>query len=182
MENFSNIFIFLAHEDRGIRLNGDIFETNIINLFLLISLVFYIGKDFLKSTLTIRQRLIIDKIEEVDKKVNEANKRLIEARLQWSQANIVSINLQKRTLEKIKRYHELENSKNKEILLREWFSLLVILDLQNEHAQKRIRNFIIKSALTKVSETFNRLLINENFQEDYSNHSILLLDKLIGDN
>jgi F-type H+-transporting ATPase subunit b len=88
MENFTNIFMFLAHKSQGIEFNTNIFETNIINLLLLIALVFYVGKDFLGSTLTSRRNLILDRIEEADKKVNESNKRFLEAGVQWSQASI----------------------------------------------------------------------------------------------
>lgn len=182
MENFTNIFIFLSHENQTFGLNTDIFETNIINLALLISLVFYVGKDFLGSTLTTRQRLILDKIEEADKKINEADKRFLEARLQWSQANILSENLEKRTLQKIEAFHELQNSRNKDALLREYFSTLIALDLKNEQVQKQVRNYVIELALIEVYGTFNKLLTNKKFQENYSNYSILLLEKLIGDN
>ena len=182
MENLRNIFIFLAHENQGIGLNTDIFETNIVNLLLLISLVFYVGKDFLGSTLTSRQRLILDKIEEADKKINEADKRFLEARLQWSQANILGENLEKRTLQKVEAFHELQNSKNKNALLREYFSTLIALDLKNQQVQKQVRNYVIELGFIEFYGTFNKLLFNKKFQENYSNYSILLLEKLIGDN
>jgi F-type H+-transporting ATPase subunit b len=181
MENFTNIFMFLAHESQGIEFNTNIFETNIINLLLLIALVFYVGKDFLGSTLTSRQNLILDRIEEADKKVNEADKRFLEARLQWSQASILSENLEKRTLARIEAFHELQNSKNKEALLREYFSTLIALDLKNEQVQKQVRNYVIELALIEVYGTFNKLLTNKKFQENYSNYSVLSLEKLIGD-
>jgi F-type H+-transporting ATPase subunit b len=182
MEKFLSIFIFLAHENEGIELNKNIFETNLINLILLISLLFYVGKDFLKSTLSIRQRSILDKIEEADKKVNESNKRFFEARKQWSQAIILGDNLEKRTLQKIDSFHELNNSKNKDSILREYFSTLITLNLKNEQVQKQVRNYIMELALIEVYGTFNKLLDNNNFQENYSNYNILLLKKLIGEN
>jgi hypothetical protein len=37
MENFINVFILLAHENEGFGINTNIFETNIINILLLIS-------------------------------------------------------------------------------------------------------------------------------------------------
>jgi F-type H+-transporting ATPase subunit b len=182
MEKFLSIFIFLAHENEGIELNKNIFETNLINLILLISLLFYVGKDFLKSTLSIRQRSILDKIEEADKKISEADKRVFEARLQWVQANILGENLEKRTFQKIDTFHELQNSKNKDILLKEFFSTLITLNLKNEQVQKQVRNYIMELALIEVYGTFNKLLDNNNFQENYSNYNILLLKKLIGEN
>ena len=72
MENFNNIFTLLTHKNQGFELNSNIFETNLINLLLLISLVFFVGKDFLGSILSNRQRIILDKIEEIEKKVNSS--------------------------------------------------------------------------------------------------------------
>jgi len=148
----------------------------------LLSLVFYVGKDFLGSTLTERQRAILDKIEEADKKVNEADKRFFEARVQWAQANIFGDNLEKRTFQKIEAFHETQNLKNKETLLREYFSTLVALDLKNEQVQKQVRNFVMELSLIEVYATFNKLINNTKFQENYSNYSVLLLEKLIGEN
>jgi F-type H+-transporting ATPase subunit b len=181
MEKFTNIFIFLAHENKGIALNTDIFETNVINLILLFILVFFVAKDFLSSTLSLRQRSILDKIEEADKKISEADKRVFEARLQWVQANILGENLEKRTFQKIDTFHELQNSKNKDILLKEFFSTIITLDLKNEQVQKQVRSFVIELALNEVYTTFNKLLKNKNFQENYSNYNVLLLEKLTGE-
>jgi F-type H+-transporting ATPase subunit b len=181
MIEIQGIFTFLAHESEGIRLNTDIFETNIINLLLLLSLVFYVGKDFLGSTLSSRQRLILDKIEEIEKKVNDANKRFLEAHLKWSQINILSENLEKKTLQKIEVFHETQNLKNKDILLKEYFSTLVTLNLKNEQIKKQIRTYVIELALIEVYGAFNKLLTSQKFQENYSNYSIFLLEKLIGE-
>jgi F-type H+-transporting ATPase subunit b len=182
MENYLNIFFLLAHEIEGIELNKNIFETNLINLLLLISLVFYVGKDFLKSTLTFRQRSILDKIEEADKKVSEANKRFFETREKWSQANILETILEKTTLQKIDSFHESTNLKNKDLILKEYFSTIISLNLRNEQAQKQVKKCIIEFALKQVDDTFNKLIENINFQESYSNNNILLLEKLIGEN
>lgn len=184
MENLNNIFTFLASELKilNVHINTDIFETNIINLILLISLLVYVGKDFLGTTLTNRRSLILDKIEEIDKKVNDAQKQFLESYIQWSQINILKKNLEKRTLQKIDAFHEVQNSKNKDILVREYFSTLVTLQLKNERVQKQVRTYVIELALIEVYGTFNKLFNNKRFQENYLNYSVLLFEKLIADN
>jgi F-type H+-transporting ATPase subunit b len=182
MKNFNDISTFLTHTTQGFGLNNDIFETNIINLLLLISLVFFVGKDFLGSILNSRQKLILDKIEEVEKKINDAEKRFLDAHLQWSQTNILTKNLQKLTLKKISAFHELENSKNKDILFREYFSTIITLKRKNERIQKLVRTYVVSVALTEIYSSFNKLISNKKFQHNYSDYSILLLEKLIGDN
>ena len=182
MENLFNIFILLVNHSNTIQLNKNIFETNIINLLLLLTLLFFIGKDFLKSTLTIRQRSILDKIEEADKKVNEANKRFFEARKKWSQVGILTDNLEKQTLDKIESFHKVKSFKNKDILLKEYFSTVVSLNLKNEQIEKQVLNYILELALVEVYGIFNTLSDNISFQEDYLNYNVLLLEKLIGEN
>jgi len=54
--------------------------------------------------------------------------------------------------------------------------------LKNEQVQKQVRNYVIELALIEVYGTFNKLLTNKKFQENYSNYSVLFLEKLIGDN
>jgi len=182
MENLFNIFVLLVNHSNNIQLNKNIFETNIINLLLLLTLLFFIGKDFLKSTLTIRQRSILDKIEEADKKVNEANKRFFEARKKWSQVGILTDNLEKQTLDKIDSFHKVKSFKNKDILLKEYFSTVVSLNLKNEQIEKQVLNYILELALVEVYGIFNTLSDNISFQEDYLNYNVLLLEKLIGEN
>jgi len=182
MENLFNIFVLLVNHSNNIQLNKNIFETNIINLLLLLTLLFFIGKDFLKSTLTIRQRSILDKIEEADKKVNEANKRFFEARKKWSQVGILTDNLEKQTLDKIESFHKVKSFKNKDILLKEYFSTVVSLNLKNEQIEKQVLNYILELALVEVYGIFNTLSDNISFQEDYLNYNVLLLEKLIGEN
>lgn len=182
MENPFNIFILLANHSNSIQLNKNIFETNIINLLLLITLLVYIGKDFLKSTLTVRQRSILDKIEEADKKVNEANKRFFETRKKWSQIDILTDNLEKQTLEKINSFHKVKSFKNKDLILKEYFSTIVNLNLKNEQIENQLLNYILELSLIEVYGIFNTLIENTSFQEDYLNYNVLLLKKLIGEN
>jgi F-type H+-transporting ATPase subunit b len=181
MENLTNILLFLGNESEGIHLNFDIFEANLINLILLVGLVIYVAKDFLGSTLSARQTAILDKIEEADKKVNEADKRFVEARLQWAQASIFAENLEKKTYQKINTFHESQDIKNKDALLREYFSTLIVLDLKIEQVQKQVRNYVMELSLIEVYSVFTKLMQNKQFQENYSNNSILLLEKLIGE-
>ena len=181
MENLTNIFLFLSNENEGIQLNTDIFEANIINLALLIVLVINVAKDVLGSILSARKASILDKIEEADKKLNEADKRFTEARLQWSKANIFGEDLEKKTYQRINAFHESQNLKNKDALLREYFSTLVVLDLKNEQVQKQVRNYVMELALIEVYGVFTKLVANKKFKENYSNYSVLLLEKLIGE-
>jgi F0F1-type ATP synthase membrane subunit b/b' len=70
-----NLFsLFLIHEEAFIELNPNILETNLINILLLIALLLYAYKTSFSSSLEIRQKEIIQTIENAQKDViNAAN-------------------------------------------------------------------------------------------------------------
>jgi hypothetical protein len=47
---------FAQISDRAIGLNPDIFETNVINIILLLGSIIYLGSDILLTSLSIRKR------------------------------------------------------------------------------------------------------------------------------
>lgn len=83
------IFLTELETESSVRLNPDILETNIINLGILLAILFLVGKDFLSSTLSNRQNLIINEIKNSEEKLSQALKRLKEAEKQATQANIL---------------------------------------------------------------------------------------------
>jgi len=84
MENFDQIKLFL-----GIGLNLDILETGVLNIIALLVILFYTGKDFLGSILEERRITIVKSIENGEERLAEAEGRLIEAKKQLEQVNII---------------------------------------------------------------------------------------------
>ena len=78
MENFDQIFTLLA-EHEGIGLNTDILETGLINIFALLAILIYTGRDFLGSLLEERKTMIVKGVQDAEDRLNEAQKRLTEA-------------------------------------------------------------------------------------------------------
>lgn len=81
-------YIFLANTE-SIELNLDIFETNIINLVVLLGGLFIILKNFFSELLGSRKAKIVLDIETAETSLNDSNKRYIEARKELSQINVV---------------------------------------------------------------------------------------------
>ena len=71
----------------GFGLNGNILETNIINLSVVIAIVVSFGGDALRSLLENRRQSILTTLEQADRRAKEAEERLQEAksRLQLAQ-------------------------------------------------------------------------------------------------
>ena len=80
---------FFLVEDETFKLNLDIFETNVINLGVLLTGLFIIIKNFFKELLGSRKTKIVLEIENAETSLNDSNKRYLEARKELSQINIV---------------------------------------------------------------------------------------------
>lgn len=71
--NLNFLSFFLNYEEEFIKFNTNIFETNIINLALLIGLLIYANKVSFSVTLEARQKEIIQTIENAQKDVLDAS-------------------------------------------------------------------------------------------------------------
>nr|YP_011006224.1 ATP synthase CF0, subunit B [Dictyotopsis propagulifera]WAM63228.1 ATP synthase CF0, subunit B [Dictyotopsis propagulifera] len=80
-------FFLICNE--SIELNLDIFETNIINLGVLLIGLIIIVKNFFKELLGARKTKIVLDIENAETSLNNSNKRYREARKELSQIDIV---------------------------------------------------------------------------------------------
>jgi F-type H+-transporting ATPase subunit b len=77
---------FLAAEEGGLGLNFDILETNLINLFIIIGVLFYFGSKFLGKTLSTRRAAIEEAIVEAERRKREAAMALAEQQQKLAQA------------------------------------------------------------------------------------------------
>ena len=72
-----------------VSLNTDIFETNVINITLLVGGLFYLLSGALSESLSERQQKILGAIQESEERLQEAEKRLTESETQLTQAQMV---------------------------------------------------------------------------------------------
>jgi F0F1-type ATP synthase membrane subunit b/b' len=93
MDNLVNILYVLANnyeaEVQTVSLNTDFLEANVINITLLLLGLIYILKNFLGSTLIVRQQKVLTAIQESEQRLNEANIRLEEAEKQLAQTQMI---------------------------------------------------------------------------------------------
>jgi F-type H+-transporting ATPase subunit b len=81
--------------DLEVSLNTDIFETNLINITILVGGLFYLLSGALSESLTERQQKILGAIQESEERLQEATTRLTESETQLAQAQIVIDSIQK---------------------------------------------------------------------------------------
>lgn len=88
----TNMFTILSElpvgEEEGIRFNGDILETNLINLTVVIGLLFYLGRGFLTNLLSNREESILKSIRDAEERFKEATERLQQAQEEYNQTKI----------------------------------------------------------------------------------------------
>jgi F-type H+-transporting ATPase subunit b len=75
--------------DFSVGLNLDIFETNIVNLTLLVGGIFYLGSNALSESLTERQQRVLGSIQESEERLQQAVSKLAESETNLKQAQLV---------------------------------------------------------------------------------------------
>jgi F-type H+-transporting ATPase subunit b len=75
--------------DLSVGLNPDIFETNVINIVILLGGIIYLGSNALSASLSDRQQKILGAIQEAEERLQQAIIKLAESEKQLEQAQIV---------------------------------------------------------------------------------------------
>jgi F-type H+-transporting ATPase subunit b len=73
----------------SININTDIFETNLINIVLLVVLLFNVVGASLKESMAERKATILGEVQGAEQRLNEAAERLQEAETQAAQASLI---------------------------------------------------------------------------------------------
>jgi F-type H+-transporting ATPase subunit b len=81
--------------DLSIAINTDIFETNVINITILLGGIIYLGSGALSTSLSERQQKILGAIQESEERLQQGNTRLAESQKQLEQAQLVIDSIKK---------------------------------------------------------------------------------------
>ena len=148
----SYIEYFTSNENFGVALNNDIFETNVINIAILLVILFIVIKNFLTENLTARKKKIVDEIEKAETRLAESNKRYNEAKKQWAQMDIIikEINHQMETTKQ--NVLKLKWEQAKEDLSKKFTTAIAVL----RNRENKIFNDVIKEVSKKA---LNRVII-----------------------
>jgi len=96
MENIEKIFRFV--EENSFSLNPDILEAGLINIFGLIAIVVFVGKDLVGSILEERETTVSQSIQDAENRLDESQKRLTEAQKQMVQLSVIINDIRNDTL------------------------------------------------------------------------------------
>ena len=158
----------------GFGFNGNILETNILNLAVVIFVVFSLGGDALKSLLENRKQAIIQNLKEVEQRAEEAQKKLNLALSHLESTKKKALEIKKQGLktaeqERIQSIRQAEEDGNQLKNLQQ-----ETLRLQQQKAISQISHEVISLALKRVQLRFKNGL-DERFQRSINNFHIVLL-------
>jgi F-type H+-transporting ATPase subunit b len=170
MKNWISSFI-LVHQEKGISLNTNILETNLINIVILLVLLFYFLKGLLKDNLSSRQDNIVTTIQNSENRINEANERLADAKLQWSQAQITIEELKNQTFQKKFVLFDAEFEIKNQVLSQHFNNLLMTLYYREQQVFNNIKKQVSELALKKVIAKLQAPFMEED-------QSIIIINKI----
>ena len=163
--------------NEGFGLNGNIFETNIIYLSVVVGIVVSFGGDALRSLLQTRKETILKNFEEAKMRSEEARQKLALASQEVENAKMKAQDITKQTAsllekEKITYSQYFENETKRLNSLKE-----ETLTFQEQRAKFQISNQIIKLAVEKVEQIIKSRL-TPRLHDSVNNFNILLLGKM----
>jgi F-type H+-transporting ATPase subunit b len=157
----------------GFGFNGNILETNIVNLSVVIGIVVSFGGDALRSLLENRRQTVLATLEQANQRAQEAKQRLEEAvaQLEFAQNRAVDIRKQGRTAAE-KETTSLR-AQTEEDVLRLDGAKDETLSLQQQRAVAQVSQKVAQLALSRVRDKLaNRL--DATFHQSVNSFNIVL--------
>ena len=157
--------------DLEVSLNTDIFETNVINISLLLGGVIYLLSGALGDALSERQKKILGTIQESEERLQEATARLTESETQLAQAQLVidSIKTDSETTAKQVKSAVLNDGKVEiERLTSSAKSQIVTIEAK---VRKQISDYVVALALKRITLQLEGKL-NSNLQQQIIDRNI----------
>nr|YP_009296859.1 ATP synthase CFO B chain subunit I [Bangiopsis subsimplex]AOM66202.1 ATP synthase CFO B chain subunit I [Bangiopsis subsimplex]ARO90437.1 ATP synthase CF0 subunit B [Bangiopsis subsimplex] len=97
-KGITQFFMLISEEhihSQSFGLNLNVLDTNIINLAILLSLLFYVGKQAISSILEGRQQKVLNSLQEAEERQQQASTRLKEAQTQLAQTQLIISEIKK---------------------------------------------------------------------------------------
>lgn len=155
-------YLILFNKTETISLNLDIFETNLINIILLLIILSYFLGNFLNKNLSSRQEQITRSIKDGEKSFNEAAKRLEEAKFQWAQAEIIINEIKIQTKRSKANLLDSEFDQTNQLLSQRFNNLLTLLYYREQQVLTSIKQQVSELALRRVIEKLNTTVMKED--------------------
>jgi len=164
--------LFLATEashEGGFGLNFDIFETNLINLVIVIGVVFYFGRGFLGKILSERRAGIEEAINDAEKRQKDAAAALAEEQQKLTQAQAEAERIRATAEENAKAAKQAILAQAAQDVERMKADAGKELDAERERAIAQLRAIVTSMALERVENQLKTTL------DDNAQHQLIVL-------
>jgi F-type H+-transporting ATPase subunit b len=135
----------------GISFKFDIFESNVINLSILVGGLFYLLSGNLSESLSERQQKILAAIQESEEKLQEATTRLTEGETKLAQAQIVIDAIQKDAQQTAAQVKSSILTNGKEEIERLTLTAKLQISTIEARVRKQISDYVATLALQRVT-------------------------------
>ena len=155
----------------AVSFNPDIFESNVINLTILVGGLFYLGSNALSESLSERQEKIMGAIKEAEERLEQATVRLAEGEKQLEQAQLVieSINKDAETTARNVKSSILTDGKTE--IERLTSTAKAQIGTIEARVRKQISEYVVTLALKRVTLQLEGKL-NSNLQQQILDRNI----------
>ena len=150
MVSFTLWSTFSFAESFGI--NTNIFETNIINLSVVLGLVFTLGRNFLISLLDARKEAILKNFREADQRAKDAEERLNLAKTELQLAEKSAMEIKKQGVLSAEFEKKNKNAKIEADTARFKQTQQETLTVQRQRAISKISKQVVNSAINQVKQ------------------------------
>ena len=157
----------------GFGFNGNILETNIINLSVVVGIVVTFVGDALRSLLANRKQLIVNALQQAEKRAQEAQAKLVEAQTQLNAAQEKATTIRQQGRTSADKEKAQFAAQTKEDTARLQTMKEETLVLQQQKAVGQVSQKVISLALAKVREKLKRRL-DPTFHESVNNFGVVL--------
>jgi F-type H+-transporting ATPase subunit b len=162
MKNWLTYLVFTNSQTKSISLNTNIFETNLINIIILLVLLVYLLGNFLNENLSFRQEQIENSIKTSEKRLNESKDRLNEIKSQWSQARIIIEDIKEQTQQTKENLLKSEFNEINHTLSQRFINLLTILYYREQQVLSTIILQVSELALKEVTKKLKTKLLDKD--------------------
>jgi len=157
--------------DLEVSLNTDIFETNLINITILVGGLFYLLSGALSESLSERQQKILGAIQESEERLQEATTKLTESETQLAQAQIVIDSIQKDAEVTAKQVKSSVLTEGKTEIERLTATAKAQIGTIEARVRKQISDYVVTLALQRITMQLEGKL-NSSAQQQIINRNI----------
>lgn len=162
-------------ESRGFGLNFDLFETNLINLSIIIGVLIYFGRGFLGKTLGDRQERIETAIKEAEQRVQAAKEALSDSQQKLTQAQAEAQRIRANAEEQAQVAKAAILAKSERELERMKAAASQELEGDRDKAIAELRSRVTAMALEQAEGLLRERLSDRSTQEQAVNRGIAML-------